>query len=47
LSVQARLFLDRFEAEVANIHAIWDKALAPAASSGRKWRARRSGAHPR
>jgi LysR family transcriptional regulator, nitrogen assimilation regulatory protein len=36
LSVQARLFLDRFEAEVANIHAVWDKALAPAASRGRK-----------
>jgi LysR family transcriptional regulator, nitrogen assimilation regulatory protein len=36
LSVQARLFLDRFEAEVANIHAIWDKALAPVSSSGRK-----------
>jgi DNA-binding transcriptional LysR family regulator len=39
LSVQARLFLDRFEAEVAHIHAIWDKALAaPAASNGRKRR---------
>jgi DNA-binding transcriptional LysR family regulator len=37
LSVQARLFLDRFEAEVAHIHAIWDKALAaPAEANGGK-----------
>jgi DNA-binding transcriptional LysR family regulator len=37
LSVQARLFLDRFEAEVAHIHAIWDRALsAPIASNNRK-----------
>lgn len=28
LSVPARLFLERFEAEIANIQAIWDKALA-------------------
>lgn len=27
LSAQARLFLERFEAEVAHIHGIWDKAL--------------------
>jgi LysR family nitrogen assimilation transcriptional regulator len=27
LSAQARLFLERFEAEVAHIHAIWNKAL--------------------
>jgi DNA-binding transcriptional LysR family regulator len=27
LSVQARLFLERFEAELANIHAIWETAL--------------------
>ena len=27
LSVPARLFLERFEAEVVNIHAIWDRAL--------------------
>src|SRR5882724_5677451 len=37
LSMPARLFLERFEAEVANIHAIWSKALkAPTASNGRK-----------
>jgi hypothetical protein len=28
LSVQARIFLERFEAEVANIHDIWDRAIA-------------------
>jgi DNA-binding transcriptional LysR family regulator len=28
LSTQARLFLQRFEAEVAHIHAVWDKAIA-------------------
>jgi LysR family nitrogen assimilation transcriptional regulator len=28
LSKQARLFLDRFEAEIAHIHAVWDAALA-------------------
>jgi len=39
LSTPARLFLERFEAEVANIHAIWAKALkAPVASNGRKRR---------
>jgi LysR family transcriptional regulator, nitrogen assimilation regulatory protein len=39
LSVPARLFLERFEAEVANIHAIWDQALAsPVAASSRKRR---------
>jgi len=27
LSAQARLFLERFEAEVAKIQAIWDKAI--------------------
>ena len=27
LSAQARLFLERFEAEVAHIQAIWDKAI--------------------
>jgi LysR family transcriptional regulator, nitrogen assimilation regulatory protein len=27
LSTQARLFLDRFEAEVANIHRIWQQAI--------------------
>ena len=39
LSVPARLFLERFEAEVVNIHAIWDRALAaPKAANGRKRR---------
>src|SRR5689334_13951471 len=28
LSTQARIFLQRFEAEVANIHGIWDRAIA-------------------
>jgi LysR family nitrogen assimilation transcriptional regulator len=28
LSTQARLFLQRFEQEVAHIHAVWDKAIA-------------------
>jgi LysR family transcriptional regulator, nitrogen assimilation regulatory protein len=28
LSVPARLFLERFEAEIAHIQAIWDRALA-------------------
>ncbi|HET7193122.1 MAG TPA: LysR family transcriptional regulator [Pseudolabrys sp.] len=28
LSTQARIFLQRFEAEVANIHQIWDRATA-------------------
>ncbi len=36
LSTQARLFLQRFEQEVAHIHAVWDKAIA---HSGRKARA--------
>src|SRR5205823_7054534 len=27
LSTQARLFLERFEAEVANIHRIWEQAI--------------------
>jgi LysR family transcriptional regulator, nitrogen assimilation regulatory protein len=36
LSVQARLFLERFEAEIANIHAIWERALsAPLKANGR------------
>ena len=43
LSTQARLFLERFEAEVAHIHAIWDEALArrsrQAAASARRNRA--------
>lgn len=36
LSKQARLFLDRFEAEVANIHRIWNEALAPKRSRSRR-----------
>jgi hypothetical protein len=37
LSVAARLFLERFEAEVGNIHAVWEKALAkPLAPNSRK-----------
>ena len=28
LSTQARMFLERFEQEVAHIHAVWDKAIA-------------------
>jgi len=37
LSVPARLFLERFEAEIAHIQAIWDRALAgPVAANGRK-----------
>jgi hypothetical protein len=32
LSAQARLFLERFEAEVAHIHAVWDAAIAEPAN---------------
>ena len=39
LSAQARLFLERFEAEVAHIHAVWDAAIA-AAERGPSRRAR-------
>ncbi len=28
LSTQARMFLQRFEAEVAHIHEVWDAAIA-------------------
>ena len=28
LSTQARMFLQRFEAEVAHIHGVWDEAIA-------------------
>jgi hypothetical protein len=28
LSTQARMFLERFEAEVAHIHDVWDGAIA-------------------
>jgi DNA-binding transcriptional LysR family regulator len=30
LSTQARMFLQRFEEEVAHIHAVWERAIAPA-----------------
>ena len=28
LSTQARMFLERFEAEVTHIHEVWDEAIA-------------------
>jgi len=34
LSTQARLFLDRFEAEVAHIHRVWGQAIAPKRGRG-------------
>jgi LysR family tcuABC transcriptional regulator len=34
LSKQARLFLERFEAEIANIHRTWNSALAPKRARG-------------
>jgi LysR family transcriptional regulator, nitrogen assimilation regulatory protein len=44
LSVPARLFLERFEAEVAHIQAIWDKTLPTTiASNGRRRRPARIG----
>jgi LysR family nitrogen assimilation transcriptional regulator len=43
LSAQARLFLERFEAEVAHIHAVWDAAIAVPISG----RARARGARRR
>jgi len=42
LTAQARLFLERFEAEVAHIHAVWDAATAR--GRGAKPSARRRGA---
>jgi LysR family transcriptional regulator, nitrogen assimilation regulatory protein len=45
LSVPARLFLERFEAEIAGIQAIWDKALAAPIVSKR--RSRHQGVHAR
>ena len=38
LSTQARLFLERFEREVAQIHKRWDEAIAgkPATASSRR-----------
>src|SRR5262249_53240994 len=41
LSAPARIFLERFEAEVAHIHAVWDAAIA-AAQRGKAAGARRS-----
>jgi len=37
LSTQARLFLERFEAEVAHIHRVWEQAIGgpPAGQNGR------------
>ena len=34
LSAQARLFLERFEAEVAHIHRVWGEAIAPKRARG-------------
>jgi DNA-binding transcriptional LysR family regulator len=33
LSTQARMFLQRFEAEVAHIHEVWDQAIASSSTS--------------
>ncbi len=41
LSTQAHLFLQRFEREVAHIHAVWDAAIAGAASPRRRLDKRR------
>jgi DNA-binding transcriptional LysR family regulator len=40
LSVQARLFLERFEAEIARIQAVWDKTLDSAARTNGRARTR-------
>jgi LysR family tcuABC transcriptional regulator len=45
LSLPARRFLECFEAQVANIHARWERALTPVAANGR--RARNSGVRQR
>jgi hypothetical protein len=42
LTAQARLFLERFEAEVAHIHAVWDAAIAGARGGKTGRRARRA-----
>ena len=34
LSMQAQLFLERFEAEVAHIHRVWGEAIAPKRARG-------------
>jgi DNA-binding transcriptional LysR family regulator len=41
LTTQARLFLERFEAEVAHIHATWDRAIAATAPKTRAHKKRR------
>jgi LysR family tcuABC transcriptional regulator len=38
LSLPARRFLECFEAQVANIHALWERALTPVAANGRRGR---------
>src|SRR4029077_7550972 len=45
LSLPARRFLECFEAQVANIHARWERALTAVAANGR--RARNSGVRQR
>ena len=40
LSTQARLFLDRFEAEVAHIHGIWEQAIGGSRRLARRARER-------
>jgi LysR family transcriptional regulator, nitrogen assimilation regulatory protein len=45
LSLPARRFLECFEAQVANIHERWERALTPVAANGR--RARNSGVRQR
>ena len=48
LSTQARLFLDRFEAEIAHIQRAWGRAITPArARGGRSGRDARKVAAPR
>jgi LysR family nitrogen assimilation transcriptional regulator len=49
LTAQARLFLERFEDEVAHIHAVWDAAIAAEArreprDTGEGRKLRRAGA---
>jgi LysR family nitrogen assimilation transcriptional regulator len=39
LSMQARRFLERLEAEIANIHAVWERAFATTTLNGRRRRA--------
>ena len=46
LSAQARLFLERFEAEVAHIHAVWDAAIAAPANGAAPEIGRARTSHP-